>query len=931
MKILKASAGSGKTYRLAKTYLSLLTSSSREDAYRHILAVTFTNKATSEMKARILSELYSLSKTSRQAEKLLHSLLHDYSAFSVSTIDRFFQQVLKSFSREIGQMADYQIELDRGSVIKEAMDRILESLTSDDRQLLDWIRAGVQNSLQSGTRLRIEDNLYESGVMLKSEEQRLLFEQQSLDETESFSRPRLEAIRAECTAIIESFTRKVLACGMDCSTGSRFTTDGKVRSIKKNPAMLELLDSQDFVLYNTAWILRERMFSLGLAGEFYRSFDAILKEKNIMCLDESNRILKDIIHGSDAPFIYEKTGTRYDHFLLDEFQDTSTIQWENFLPLLRESESRGGKNLIVGDVKQSIYRWRNSDWRLLAQGVQRDIDGCEVEVLTDNWRSCAQVVEFNNSFFFFASRALGLEELYCDVSQNVQKKNDLRGSVSVTFLEDQEAVVLSSIRRALERGARYSDIAILVRGRKEGGKIASTLISEGFRVISEDSLSLKSSPVVQTLVCLMGAYDNPEDPICAFLSAEYEVSFPQSYRSILDFCESLLRSLTESGKLSLEGQELYIDAFLDDIRSYTELYGNKMGDYLKHYEESDLLIGSPEGEDAIRIMTIHKSKGLEFPYVIFPYADQVSLYKPSAHWCTLGEEYGTLAGCYPVNLSSGCLKSGFEEAYLQEYRSQVVDNLNVLYVALTRAVKGLHIIARPVSKTFADKLSKGKGVDYTNMSELIYQYCGFSPTDAPEKTFGTMYDFSTLERKEDNASEQFSLGFESISTQDRLVSSSEAREFFGDDGSVGVQSSARLRGIVLHSILSSVLLPSDLEASLSSALENGLIDPSSAEKYHNLLKDRIEAHPEWFPEDVHQCRVLNEQDIFDSDGSTHRPDRVVIRDGKARIVDFKFGEPSEKYLRQLRKYATLYTRAGFEVEQASVWYVENDIVVNVEL
>ena len=196
MKILKASAGSGKTYRLAKTYLSLLTSSSREDAYRHILAVTFTNKATSEMKARILSELYSLSKTSRQAEKLLHSLLHDYSAFSVSTIDRFFQQVLKSFSREIGQMADYQIELDRGSVIKEAMDRILESLTSDDRQLLDWIRTGVQNSLQSGTRLRIEDNLYESGVMLKSEEQRLLFEQQSLDETESFSRPRLEAIRA---------------------------------------------------------------------------------------------------------------------------------------------------------------------------------------------------------------------------------------------------------------------------------------------------------------------------------------------------------------------------------------------------------------------------------------------------------------------------------------------------------------------------------------------------------------------------------------------------------------------------------------------------------------------------------------------------------------------------------------------------------------
>ena len=931
MKILKASAGSGKTYRLAKQYLSLLTSSSREDAYRHVLAVTFTNKATSEMKARILSELYALSKTSSRAEKLLRSLLHDYSAFSVSTIDRFFQQVLKSFSREIGQMADYQIELDRKSVIREAMDRILESLTSDDRQLLDWIMTGVQSSLQRGARLQLEQSLYECGEMLKSEEQRLMFEQQSLNETDSFSRPRLEAIRGECMRIIESFTRKVLSCGMDCSLGERFTTKGKLRAIKANPALSELLSSPEFELYNTAWILRERMFSLGLAGEFYRSFDALLKEKNILCLDETNRILKDIIHGSDAPFIYEKTGTRYDHFLLDEFQDTSTIQWENFLPLIRESESRGGSNLIVGDVKQSIYRWRNSDWRLLAQGVQRDIANCEVEILPNNWRSCAQVVEFNNAFFAFASAALGLGELYSDVSQVVQRKDGQRGSVRVSFLEQQEEAVVSSIRDALDHGARYSDIAILVRGRKEGGKIASALISEGFPVISEDSLSLKSSPVVQTLVCLMGAYDNPEDPICAFLSSEYDVCFPQSYRSILDFCESLLRSLSESGKLSLKGEELYIDAFLDDIRSYTELYGNKMGDYLAHYQESDLLIGSPEGEDAIRIMTIHKSKGLEFPYVIFPYADTVNLYKPSPHWCTLGPEYGLLEGCYPVNLSSSCMTSGFEQAYLQEYRSQVVDNLNVLYVALTRAVNAIHIIAKPVSATFITKASKGKMAEYSNMSELIYQFCGFSPTDLPDRTFGQMYDFSALERKTDNASESFPLSFESISTQDRLVCSSEAKEFFGDEHSVGVQSSARLRGIVLHSILSSVLLPSDFEMALSSAVEEGLIDSASALKYHDLLKDRIQAHPEWFPQEASRCRVLNEQDIIDSDGSVHRPDRVVIRDGKVRIVDFKFGEPSDRYLRQLGKYASLYRRAGYEVEQASVWYVENDIVVNVEL
>ena len=276
--------------------------------------------------------------------------------------------------------------------MNEAMDRILDGITYEDEEVLNWIRESVWSSLARGDKPKVEEDLYKMGKLLKSEEHRTLCEKQGMDDNGCADKEKLQRVRELCDSIIGSFEARMEELGFPMpKPGTRLSLTGKKRLLSANPELKEYAED-NIESYNSAWIIRELLFSMGLAREFYSTFDALLREKNVMSLDDSNTILKDIIGGSDAPFVYAKMGVRFEHFLLDEFQDTSTIQWENFLPLLRESESRGGKNLIVGDVKQSIYRWRNSDWRLLAQGVQRDIDGCEVEVLTDNWRSCAQVV-----------------------------------------------------------------------------------------------------------------------------------------------------------------------------------------------------------------------------------------------------------------------------------------------------------------------------------------------------------------------------------------------------------------------------------------------------------------------------------------------------------------------------------------------------------
>ena len=922
MKILKASAGSGKTYRLSKTYTDLLLSSREPQPYRHILAVTFTNKATAGMKARILRDLAALAESDPRAQALLTEMLHDYGAFSISTIDRFFQQTLKAFSREIGQFADYQVELDKDSLIAEAMDRILDSLTEDDRDLLAWLRDRLADTLAQGRRFQVDEGLQETGRLLKNDEFRELAEQLGIDGREAFGKERLKCIRKECRGIIDTFTARARELGYPVVPGEVLSPKNKKTLFKKVPALAELFE-ESYPYYTTAWILDGLLSKLGLAGEFYREFDALLSEKNVMCLDESNTLLRDIIGGSDTPFVYEKLGVRYEHFLLDEFQDTSHIQWDNFLPLLRESEAGKGGNLLVGDVKQSIYRFRDSDWKLLGSEVQEAFPDAEVETLTGNWRSTRAVIGFNNRFFPFAAGLLGLEDIYADVVQTPMKQNAQEGCVQVSFCEDQLAEVVASIRQARAQHAEWSDIAVLVRGRKEGSAIAAELVANGIPVISDDSLLLKSSPVVRRLVSLLSCYENPDDGIGRFLADSMGLTFPEEYHSLVDFCEALLRAMQAWDPASFEGQTLFIQAFMDDLQGWVQTNGNNLRYYLKHWEEKDLCIGSPENASSVRVLTIHKSKGLEFPHVIFPFAEKVKLYKPDVHWCRLDTARTPfspeVAGIYPVELGSLAGASLFAPAVEREERLQLVDNLNVFYVALTRAEKSLHVIADLPSKGCRESLGKGTP-KYGNFSEILYHFLH------GEESFraGQPYDFSQRgdEGEKHAAPEPFAGSYPSIPLDGRLTPSQEADDFFGEDGRVGPEASPRLRGIVLHDILSEVLRPSDLDRAVRDAVRDGKLDAAGGEAARKLLGEGIAAHPEWFPESPGPgVRVLNERTLFDRYGREFRPDRVILRGREVTVVDFKFGGGQASYREQVARYARLWHELGYTVGGAYLWYV----------
>ena len=910
MNIIKASAGSGKTYRLSHTYIEYLLGTGDPWAYRHLLAVTFTNKATAEMKARILKDLSEAARTDPRARHYLVSILHDYSAFGVSTIDRFFQQTLRAFAREIGQFSSYQVELDKASLVREAMDRVLDGLSSAKPELISWLRQNAMDSLRAGGGFRLDDGLQEMGLRLKSEEYRQLKEACGIDEPVSFSKERLMAIRKLCAGIIKDFESAAAELGIEPERGKRIAWP-KTRKAMDSPGVAELFGSR-FPEYATACIVDRQLYGLGVAREFNAEFEALLKEKNVMPLDESGALLRDIIDGSDAPFVYEKTGSRYSHYLLDEFQDTSRMQWDNFLPLLRDSDA-SGDNLIVGDVKQSIYRWRNSDWRMLDHEVQEEFPSAKVENPDCNWRSSRAVVRFNSDFFEYAAGAVGFAQMYFNVGQTARSDEPQEGCVQVTFSDDQAAEVLRSVSAARERGAQMRDIAILVRGHAEGARLADALIGAGISVISDDTLDLKGAVTVRRLVSLLTFYEDPANSVGSYLARSMGVQFPEHYHSLVDFCESLLRELRRFDPSTFDAETLYTGAFMDILQEWVSVNGNNLRAFLRGWnEKEDLYIGSPENSDAVRIMTIHKSKGLEFPHVIFPFADKVGLFKGVTRWCRLdggGTALGHGAdGIYPVALSGSSAHTLFAGAYEEERRMQVADNLNIFYVALTRASKSLHVIAKEPAKAKASALKSGKAIEWSNFSELLYAWTGC----CSDRVFGVPYDFGKMARKESDTGTPLRAYWNSIPLGGRLQASQDATDYFGDDGSTGPAASGRLRGIELHRILSVVDCADDLPRDIA---------PEDLQ----LLRSRIGAHPEWFG-----GGARNELTVFGADGSRWRPDRVVrTPDGRITVIDYKFGAQRDSYLWQVRRYAKLYRDMGYTDVQGYVWYVPQDIVVKV--
>ena len=928
--IFKASAGSGKTHTLSKTYLDLLLKADSKTAYRNILAVTFTNKATEEMKERILRDLAEEGKTNPRAREILINLLHDYGSFSVSTIDKFFQQALRAFSRELGSSGNYQIELDKASLTKEAMDRVLDDLTEKDKDLLGWFTKQLETALDNGESFHLESSLYEMAE-----------EFGDVNEKFTYDKKKLTELKARCKEIVDTFHKdvyenalcidtttwgKTAAKGLaqyagaqtkykDSVKAANATTLAKLAETAGCEAMYALMNPQGrrWKEYRTARMVEKVIFTLGLAEEFYSKLAIIEEEKGVISLDESTSLLRDIIDGSDAPFIYEKLGVRFNHFLLDEFQDTSVVQWENFKPLLANSVSEGYSNIIVGDVKQSIYRWRNSDWNLLDKEIEENFEG-KVKVITlkENWRSTQSIVNFNNEFFTFAADNLGLSKIYADVKQEVKIEDSQEGCVTVDFCEDELEMIDGYIEQAVAAGAKMSDMAILLRTNGEGKKVAEYLLSKGYSVISDDSLDLKSSLIIRKIVSYLHSLCNNSDSLNTYLSESLEIDSEREYHSLLDLVDGVIKDLSETHPDEIKGQTLFIQSFMDDILEWTSIHGNDLRQYLKHWEESKIAISSPNDPNAIRITTVHKSKGLAFPIVIFPFAEKVGLFKEDTLWCHLdsdaemGESFNSI---FPVVLGKSSGDSFFSESLKNEMEMQRIDNLNIFYVCLTRARKEMHIIAKNPPKSLIDGKSSPN-----DLSQLLYLYC-----EQNGYTFGSPYRWKEASKKEDSEIEEFDAEYETYGMNPeacsrRFVASSDAWDYFSEEG---IGQSKRLRGIEQHALLSRIRTSDDATGVLRS------IEPQTRE----LLLERISAHSEWFSPEL---KTLNEVAIIDSFGNTNRPDRVLVdEEGHVTVIDFKFGEEDEKYSGQVRRYMRLFREMGYGEVSGYIWYVPIDKIIQV--
>lgn len=999
LKLLKASAGSGKTFTLAREYICLLFSS--ETAYRHILAVTFTNKATEEMKSRILYNLSQLAvspqsspyydsvleaaggrlKTADQvrdySRKILECLLNDYASFSVSTIDRFFQRAMRAFAREMGIYSSYGVELDRKALYDEAIDSLIDSLdASRNPELLEWLTEMAIEEITKGNSWNIRDKLKGFGTSIFSEQFRILAKDRRYSEI--LSRDRISTVRSRCREIRSSYETSLReaasklmyvmeevhhlepSCFKNGSRsaffkipkmayGENFKEDFKAhmallkfadlqpqewcsaKSPYKQaiaaayddmcPIMLEMkaIMETDGRKYHSAEVIEGSLAVLGVMSDIVSSIESILRERNAVMLDDTNQALSRIINGDDTPFVYEKIGTRYDHYMLDEFQDTSRLQWDNLYPLVADSVSRGMTSLVVGDVKQSIYRWRSSDWRILAGEIAADrilSQGLVQSPLTVNWRSRRNIVDFNCAFFLDVTSRLGnklLRKVYSDVVQQSSPGND-GGYVTVRFLDKDEqtpisqkmnSTVLGLISELSSRGYAYRDIAVLVRSNSAGASVVNALAGNNVPVISEDSLYLSSSMAVAKVVEVLEGRNIGTDG------------------SLYVLCERIVNESLSSQQIAAEAA--YIYSFMDYVNDYVSQHGSDISKFLAWWKSSceSLSIAPPEGRDAVQVMTIHKAKGLDFKAVIVPYFT-MPLYTASVSWCEIsGDDFGSDMPV-PVKLTKTMEQTVFADNLEYEKQMSCIDNVNIAYVAFTRSVDELHVLCEVPNR------SDSSG----SMASELQKFCTGGPIVAGTgeravevgMTFeGGVYSYGSpvqCKLREDfresgNVNAVISKFIYSPAA-DRLKLSLEHFDCFSDD-------SRRVRGTLLHSIMSSIATVADVERAVRNAVYSGDIGEDEFDGTLDYLLMALESVSQygWFDGTFD---IMNECQIILPSGKIVRPDRVMTLGSMAIVVDYKFAEESPAYIRQIREYASVLKNMGYSQVDSYLWYIDSGIV-----
>ena len=1108
--VYRASAGSGKTFTLAVEYISLLVKD--PENYQHILAVTFTNKATQEMKMRILSQLYGIANSLQSSQQYFNKvkektnmpdavirnnaraaltlLIHRYNNFRILTIDAFFQQVLRNLAHELGQTANLRVDLNNEEITEKAVDQMIESLEKG-QPVLQWISTYINNSIEDDNGWNIIGKIKTFGTNIfkdfyKAHEANLKEQLSNADDFKVYEttlRKRRNDIRKTFNSKARSILNEIKNANLDIPSNYRsglykYLTDSAIAPLTNKPLKAgvlkanespqnwtsskcakadkqqiqalaaEVLSAQlsELIAYNNDnWnefqsiqLTLSHLSELRLLHAIADAVDNLTKDTNRFMLSNTQALLKELIADSDTPFIFERIGARLKHVMIDEFQDTSTIQWQNFQVLLANCMAQElSQNLIVGDIKQSVYRWRQGDWGIL-NNIEKSFahQKIRLETLDYNYRSEKRIIDFNNAFWEQcvantakevaqddAEKAKIVQKAYEDVAQKTHKTTE-NGFVKISLYPSKsmkEAVLEELIETIKELfnngygGKNQSKIAILVRSKSNIQDIVNALLQSfgnEINIVSDEAFRLDASLSVNIIVSAMHLLTHPDDVLTRGklvklynqevlkkpltdtdllvsinesnnidtknidkkerrkLATEQQMAklnsqLPPEYVAnrelllglpIVDLVDKLFMLF---GLDQLEGQSSYICTLYDTLNDFLKDHTADIDDFINEWENSlsSKTIQSDEIE-GIRIMTIHKSKGLEFDNVIIPFCNW-EMEKKGTLWCETKNKpapYNKLP-LLPIDFSRDKLiGTVFEDDYKEEHFQNIVDNLNLLYVAFTRASKNLFVFGLRQGKTTLDNIAKGTPPGNRSyaielaLRQVSEQLEGSSLSFPDDIGSEIHFEYGTLapethEKEHAVADNPFLIKPDkhivSIATYPQAATfkqSNKSIEFVkGED----VDPSDRTRyikiGNVLHQLFSTIYTTADIPARLNELEQQGIIynDEITSAQLRTRIEDAI-TNPqvqEWFSK---RWQLYNECTILEYNKDTnemeeHRPDRVMTDGKEFVVVDFKFGKEREEYKKQVQQYMEILIRMGHKKVSGYLWYVVKNNVVEVKI
>lgn len=1047
--IYRSSAGSGKTYTLVKEYLKLVLNDTEsfknvlavtftnkaaaEMKSRIIEALTELSRGdAAELKEKLISEGVK-GNIETSSTLVLKNILHKYSYFTVSTIDSFFYKVIRSFARELKLQLGYNIELDQQAVLEKITDKLLDD-AGIDSELTGFLEDFIYHSIDDEKGWKIDLKIKDLASEIFSE--RYMIRQAGSNQPEGRTKlkefigtlfaikndfeGRMKTISENSSKILDEYSliiddfpykkagfmnyliNNIVAGKFEPGQRAREASIDINKWFGKNckPAIKPAAEAglygllvsavenydQNFIKYNTASQLIKTIYITGIFKDLTDKLKKYRDDNNVLLISDINNLLLNVISDDSSPFVYEKIGSFYKNFLIDEFQDTSTFQWRNFFPLIENSLSENNASLIVGDVKQSIYRWRNGNMKLLLEEVKNDLAGfaesIKEETLKENYRSKKRIVEFNNTFFKTASEICTSEapeeesavitKAFADTAQVPADKSD-EGYINIKFYRDDPdsdvtsreqsiAAMISNIKQLLQNGYKQKDILVLVRNNPDAVEAAHSLIDARLKVVSSDSLLLTNSPKVRLLINIFEYIVDKSNVIARaeilynyliyiknknielneiftdHLSKEIDASVFNEYLP-KDFFESpasgeVNNRLSGLGLYDLaeelimifglgDSADTYLIRFLDVLKKYSDENNSDLYGFIDWWEDNkqDNTIIVPDEEDAVRVMTIHKAKGLEAPVVFIPFANWEFGLNANRNmiWVSSNKPPFDTLPAYFVKASSALKDSNFAGDYDEESALTYLDNLNLMYVAFTRAEE----------KLFIGVPQKGK--EFFSARRVIQETILNSPELAESfDTQNFLYENGSLSDHFEKTEKNSLYGSYKIGQMvsgnifDKIIVKPEFEDYVPENKTK--LKHLKNRGIIIHKALSfiSKTTAGEIEKAAEKLVILGLITEEQKAELTDELQEIFEIGKvkEWFDSEI----VMNERDIILPDGSMYRPDKVIINDTKAVIIDYKTGWKKDEHIKQIKQYGEILSKMGFKQIEMNLFYL-NDLKI----